>query len=299
MEIKELYENMKFEEIIENYQSSNRYDHILYCLSSFISLERIAEAYEFYKSKETIIEKTNFLASMNYLLLILAILDNKYLINHEFERIRNLPYQNQTVEEFINSLDENFNKFKAQTKKSDEKNINYVDDLNSKNVEDVIKAIDYIHKNYSDKFSSFGVLFYEAFINRKEFDQAKSLLLINLFLTGFDKDISFIKNNKFYFLNPKDYQIKYRLYEARVNRLILRFKREEKNINLINDIIDIFFEKILDYLPDFYQIDELDSLLYISIKEIYKICLIKIEEDQFIETLSLNKEFIEKYLKNS
>ena len=97
-DIAEMFDKQEFEEIIEKFKNSLKYEDLLYVLSSFISLNNIGGAYEFYKKREKILEKTDFLASMNYLLLILALLNNDELIKREFERIKSLPYISQEVE---------------------------------------------------------------------------------------------------------------------------------------------------------------------------------------------------------
>lgn len=124
--LEELFEKQEFEEIIDKYKNSNKYEEILYVLSSYISLGKIGDAYDLYKEKEKIMEDKDFLASMNYFLLILALLNNQTLIDKEMDRIKNLPYQSQEIEQFINDLDNNFKKIKEATIESDDTEFNYV-----------------------------------------------------------------------------------------------------------------------------------------------------------------------------
>lgn len=294
-DIAEMFDKQEFEEIIEKFKNSLKYEDLLYVLSSFISLNNIGGAYEFYKKREKILEKTDFLASMNYLLLILALLNNDELIKREFERIKSLPYISQEVEEFIQELDENFKKIKATTEDNSSSNYNFIDELNSENPDSVIGAINYIHENFKDKINSYGVVFYEAFVKRDNFDLAKNFLLLELLETGFDKEISFFKNGKFYYINPKEYQVQYLTYEKKIDKMIKFVKRNEKATNLIDDINYYFISFLNNEIPTFFTNDELETILYLAIRKAYINLNADINEDLIVKELKIDEKIIKEY----
>lgn len=290
--IAELYEKEKFEEIIETFKDSKKYEEILYVLSSFLALNNIGGAYEVYQQKAKILEKTNFLAAMNYLLLILALLNNEELTKREFDRIKSLPYISQEVEEFIQDLDKNFEKIKAATIEISETNYNYIDELNSDKVERVLEAIRYIHENFKDKINSYGVVFYEAFAKRENFDLAKNFLLLELLATGFDRDISFFKNGKFYYINPKEYQKQYNEYEMLVDNFIKFVKKTEKVTNLIDDITYYFVSFINDQIPTFYTQEDLETILYLSVRKAYQNVNSDMSDDEVVKKLKIDEKLL-------
>lgn len=292
--IEELFEKQEFEEIVDKYKDSNKYEEILYVLSSLISLGKINESYDLYKNKEKIMEERDFLASMNYFLLILALLDNQDLIDKEMNRIKNLPYQSQEIEQFINDLDNNFKKIKEATEESNETEFNYVDAINSEKEEEVIKAIHYIHANFKDKIEGFNVLFYDAFKARKTFDYAKNLLLIELIDNGYNKNISFYKNDKFYFLKPSELTNDYKKYESMINKYVDFIKNNEKNTNIINDIIYYFMFYIELNIPEFLEISGIETVLYCSIKKAHENIKSDYLKDELLANLKINKSLVAK-----
>ncbi len=291
-DVAELYEKEQFEEIIDTYKDSKKYEEILYVLSSFLALNNIGGAYELYKKRIDVLEKTNFLAAMNYLLLIIALLNNPEIAKREFDRIKSLPYISQEVEEFIQDLDQNYEKIKAATIESSETNYNYIEELNSDKVERVLGAISYIHENFKDQINSYGVVFYEAFSRRENYDLAKNFLLLELLSIGFDKEISFFKNGKFYYLNPKEYQQSYNNYEKEVDSIIKFVKKTEKVTNLIDDITYYFVAFINDQIPTFYSSDDLETILYLSIRKAYQNVDGNIDEDEVVKKLTINEKLL-------
>lgn len=293
--IAEMFDKQEFEQIIEIFKDSFKYEDLLYVLSSYISLNNVGGAFEFYKKREKILEKTDFLASMNYLLLILALLDNEELVKREFERIKSLPYISQEAEEFIQDLDKNYRKIKATTEDNSATNYNFIEELNSDNSDDVIGAIKYIHENFEDKINSYGVVFYEAFIKRVNFDLAKNFLLLELLETGFDKEISFFKNGKFYYINPKEYQVQYLTYEKKIDEMIKFIKRNEKVTNLIDDISYYFISFLNNEIPTFFNNDELETILYLAIRKAYTNISADINEDNIVKELKIDEKIIKEY----
>ncbi len=293
--IAEMFDKQEFEQIIEIFKDSFKYEDLLYVLSSYISLNNVGGAFEFYKKREKILEKTDFLASMNYLLLILALLDNEELVKREFERIKSLPYISQEAEEFIQDLDKNYRKIKATTEDNSTTNYNFIEELNSDNSDDVIGAIKYIHENFEDKINSYGVVFYEAFIKRENFDLAKNFLLLELLETGFDKEISFFKNGKFYYINPKEYQVQYLTYEKKIDEMIKFVKRNEKVTNLIDDISYYFISFLNNEIPTFFNNDELETILYLAIRKAYTNISADINEDNIVKELKIDEKIIKEY----
>ena len=294
-DIATMFDKQEFEEIIENFKNSLKYEDLLYVLSSYISLNNVGGAYEFYKKREKILEKTDFLASMNYLLLILALLNNNELVKREFERIKSIPYISQEVEEFIHDLDENYKKIKATTEENSSTNYNFIEELNSENCDDVIGAIKYIHENFKDKINSYGVVFYEAFTKRENFDLAKNFLLLELLETGLDKDISFFKNGKFYYINPKEYQVQYLTYEKKIDEMIKFVKRNEKVTNLIDDISYYFISFLNNEIPTFFNNEQLETILYLAIRKAYMNISADINEDSIVKELKIDENLIKEY----
>lgn len=294
-EIEKLFENQEFEEIIEKYSDSKKYDEILYVLSSYISLGQIPESYEHYKTNQNILEKTDFIASMNYFLLILALFNNQVIIDKELNRIKNMPYISQQVEEFIKDLDENFKKIRQATDESgdnSDENFNYVEALKSENEDEVIKAIQYIHENFADSINSYSVLFYDAFKERKTFDTAKNLLLIELIQTGFNRDISFIKNGKFYLFKPEELTVTYGKYDREMQALIDIVKKEEKNVNLIDDIVFYFVNYLEANIPTFYSKKDMETVMFCAIKKAYSNVKMNYEDDEVIKLLTINNNLL-------
>lgn len=293
--IAEMFEKQEFEEIIENFKNSNKYEEILYVLSSYISLNNVGAAYELYKKKEKIIEKENFISSMNYLFLILALLNNDDLVKREFSRIKSLPYISQEVEEFLRDLDSNYQKIKSATIEDNSSNYNFIDELNGEKDENVIGAIKYIHENYKDQLAGYGVLFYEAFIKREKFDLAKNFLLLELLEIGFDKEISFFKNGKFYYINPKEYQKRYLEYERMIDDFIKYIRKNEKITNLIDDIIYYFVSFLNNEIPTFFKKEELETILYLAIRKSYQNINADLNDDLLVKELKIDENIIKNY----
>ena len=293
--IAEMFEKQEFEEIIENFKNSNKYEEILYVLSSYISLNNVGAAYELYKKKEKIIEKENFISSMNYLFLILALLNNDDLVKREFSRIKSLPYISQEVEEFLRDLDSNYQKIKSATIEDNSSNYNFIDELNGEKDENVIGAIKYIHENYKDQLAGYGVLFYEAFIKREKFDLAKNFLLLELLEIGFDKEISFFKNGKFYYINPKEYQKRYLEYERMIDDFIKYIRKNEKITNLIDDIIYYFVSFLNNEIPTFFKKEELETILYLAIRKSYQNINADFNDDLLVKELKIDENIIKNY----
>lgn len=293
--IAEMFEKQEFEEIIEDFKNSNKYEEILYVLSSYISLNNVGAAYELYKKKEKIIEKENFISSMNYLFLILALLNNDDLVKREFSRIKSLPYISQEVEEFLRDLDSNYQKIKSATIEDNSSNYNFIDELNGEKDENVIGAIKYIHENYKDQLAGYGVLFYEAFIKREKFDLAKNFLLLELLEIGFDKEISFFKNGKFYYINPKEYQKRYLEYERMIDDFIKYIRKNEKITNLIDDIIYYFVSFLNNEIPTFFKKEELETILYLAIRKSYQNINADFNDDLLVKELKIDENIIKNY----
>ncbi len=293
--IAEMFEKQEFEEIIENFKNSNKYEEILYVLSSYISLNNVGAAYELYKKKEKILEKENFISSMNYLFLILALLNNDDLVKREFSRIKSLPYISQEVEEFLRDLDSNYQKIKSATIEDNSSNYNFIDELNGEKDENVIGAIKYIHENYKDQLAGYGVLFYEAFIKREKFDLAKNFLLLELLEIGFDKEISFFKNGKFYYINPKEYQKRYLEYERMIDDFIKYIRKNEKITNLIDDIIYYFVSFLNNEIPTFFKKEELETILYLAIRKSYQNINADFNDDLLVKELKIDENIIKNY----
>lgn len=293
--IAEMFEKQEFEEIIENFKNSNKYEEILYVLSSYISLNNVGAAYELYKKKEKIIEKENFISSMNYLFLILALLNNDDLVKREFSRIKSLPYISQEVEEFLRDLDSNYQKIKSATIEDNSSNYNFIDELNGEKDENVIGAIKYIHETYKDQLAGYGVLFYEAFIKREKFDLAKNFLLLELLEIGFDKEISFFKNGKFYYINPKEYQKRYLEYERMIDDFIKYIRKNEKITNLIDDIIYYFVSFLNNEIPTFFKKEELETILYLAIRKSYQNINADFNDDLLVKELKIDENIIKNY----
>lgn len=293
--IAEMFEKQEFEEIIEDFKNSNKYEEILYVLSSYISLNNVGAAYELYKKKEKIIEKENFISSMNYLFLILALLNNDDLVKREFSRIKSLPYISQEVEEFLRDLDSNYQKIKSATIEDNSSNYNFIDELNGEKDENVIGAIKYIHENYKDQLAGYGVLFYEAFIKREKFDLAKNFLLLELLEIGFDKEISFFKNGKFYYINPKEYQKRYLEYERMIDDFIKYIRKNEKITNLIDDIIYYFVSFLNNEIPTFFKKEELETILYLAIRKSYQNINANFNDDLLVKELKIDENIIKNY----
>lgn len=293
--IAEMFEKQEFEEIIENFKNSNKYEEILYVLSSYISLNNVGAAYELYKKKEKIIEKENFISSMNYLFLILALLNNDDLVKREFSRIKSLPYISQEVEEFLRDLDSNYQKIKSATIEDNSSNYNFIDELNGEKDENVIGAIKYIHETYKDQLAGYGVLFYEAFIKREKFDLAKNFLLLELLEIGFNKEISFFKNGKFYYINPKEYQKRYLEYERMIDDFIKYIRKNEKITNLIDDIIYYFVSFLNNEIPTFFKKEELETILYLAIRKSYQNINADFNDDLLVKELKIDENIIKNY----
>ncbi len=293
--IAEMFEKQEFEEIIENFKNSNKYEEILYVLSSYISLNNVGAAYELYKKKEKILEKENFISSMNYLFLILALLNNDDLVKREFSRIKSLPYISQEVEEFLRDLDSNYQKIKSATIEDNSSNYNFIDELNGEKDENVIGAIKYIHENYKDQLARYGVLFYEAFIKREKFDLAKNFLLLELLEIGFDKEISFFKNGKFYYINPKEYQKRYLEYERMIDDFIKYIRKNEKITNLIDDITYYFVSFLNNEIPTFFKKEELETILYLAIRKAYQNINADLNDDLLVKELKIDENIIKNY----
>ena len=293
--IAEMFEKQEFEEIIEDFKNSNKYEEILYVLSSYISLNNVGAAYELYKKKEKIIEKENFISSMNYLFLILALLNNDDLVKREFSRIKSLPYISQEVEEFLRDLDSNYQKIKSATIEDNSSNYNFIDELNGEKDENVIGAIKYIHETYKDQLAGYGVLFYEAFIKREKFDLAKNFLLLELLEIGFDKEISFFKNGKFYYINPKEYQKRYLEYERMIDDFIKYIRKNEKITNLIDDIIYYFVSFLNNEIPTFFKKEELETILYLAIRKSYQNINADFNDDLLVKELKIDENIIKNY----
>lgn len=293
--IAEMFKKQEFEEIIEDFKNSNKYEEILYVLSSYISLNNVGAAYELYKKKEKIIEKENFISSMNYLFLILALLNNDDLVKREFSRIKSLPYISQEVEEFLRDLDSNYQKIKSATIEDNSSNYNFIDELNGEKDENVIGAIKYIHENYKDQLAGYGVLFYEAFIKREKFDLAKNFLLLELLEIGFDKEISFFKNGKFYYINPKEYQKRYLEYERMIDDFIKYIRKNEKITNLIDDIIYYFVSFLNNEIPTFFKKEELETILYLAIRKSYQNINADFNDDLLVKELKIDENIIKNY----
>ena len=293
--IAEMFEKQEFEEIIEDFKNSNKYEEILYVLSSYISLNNVGAAYELYKKKEKIIEKENFISSMNYLFLILALLNNDDLVKREFSRIKSLPYISQEVEEFLRDLDSNYQKIKSATIEDNSSNYNFIDELNGEKDENVIGAIKYIHETYKDQLAGYGVLFYEAFIKREKFDLAKNFLLLELLEIGFNKEISFFKNGKFYYINPKEYQKRYLEYERMIDDFIKYIRKNEKITNLIDDIIYYFVSFLNNEIPTFFKKEELETILYLAIRKSYQNINADFNDDLLVKELKIDENIIKNY----
>ena len=301
--IEKLYSQFKFEDIIRDFSASNDPEIIYYVLTSYVSLNKIGEAYEYYLSKTKIIEKVNFEVASNYLCLILSLLDDSYLVEKEFNRVAS-NYKGIKADEVLKKLELKLKQFKdinTKLKKSElkdnEKNklkieYQYLEMLNSKNVEEVLNAMKYINSNFKNQYSQLGLIYYQSYEKRKEFDPIKALFLAQLIALGYDKNLSLYKNSKFYYFNPKDVNKYYILYSQKINQTIDVFSKNEKNVNIISDVILQFMLMVYYHLPNILKDEELYSLLYIALKHNYELLGQKIEDDEYASNLPLDLMFI-------
>ena len=199
------------------------------------------------------------------------------------------------VEEFLRDLDSNYQKIKSATIEDNSSNYNFIDELNGEKDENVIGAIKYIHETYKDQLAGYGVLFYEAFIKREKFDLAKNFLLLELLEIGFNKEISFFKNGKFYYINPKEYQKRYLEYERMIDDFIKYIRKNEKITNLIDDIIYYFVSFLNNEIPTFFKKEELETILYLAIRKSYQNINADFNDDLLVKELKIDENIIKNY----
>ena len=290
--LNKLYNNGEFERIIEEYKDTSIYEEMIYVISSYISIDKIGEAYSYYKERCEFLETNDFISSVNVLFLILALLDKDYLVEKEFERLRNEPYRNYGVELYLKDLEKNYQAVKATTMDSSEQTINFMDELNSGNYERIIDAINYLKENYSKNFNTFAPLFYECYQNREEFDSIKNFFLKLLIETGYDVNLTFVKNSKFYMVNPSELKEEYDSLLYHLLDLFNIVKRNEKHVGFIKYIEGFVIDYISYNLPDFPEYSEVNTIVYMVILNIYKIHGVNIKECSYLKEIVFDETFI-------
>lgn len=292
---KELYEQAKFNDLIEEYSGSIIPNNIFYCLAGFISLEKIYEAYEFYKKKRKYIETNNLTKSINFLFLVLSLINDKELVKIELSRIKSLSYTNQEDEQLKNNIEEYYKTFILSSNKSDKENEKndyyYIEMINSSNINEVMEGMRYINSKFKNNISTYGVVYYDAFCNREKFDEAKCLLLAQLYGLKFNRNISFYKDDKLYIINPSKYFKEFNIFENHVVELSGLIKKNEKTVNIINEIVYEFLIQSYMNLPNFFTTKELDQNLYDIVRKKYRKLKLVQKDDPLLIRL---KEYLKK-----
>jgi len=258
MNLKELFDNGKYSDIIELTNKSSDAESVSYRINALIAIENYKAAlHEIEIHKETLYKK-NPLTCMNLhieLLLHLKMYVEAINVNKEYSE---RPYISQQVEEFLREVP---NKIIASQKRNEINNL-YKDEnevkklfMDSKDEMLLSSAIYNLKKlDIIPYLSSLLVL-----LKRKDVsDDIKTLALIILVSKKVDMEVEINKNNNFVKVNPSKLSAPFndRQYKE-INNLISKVSRDPTIENVAKNLFNQF---ILNSYPNVIYNDESNAM---------------------------------------
>lgn len=185
--------------------------------------------------------------------------------NEMIERLKNTPYVSQEVEELLNSLD----KVSIKVQK-------LIDDMTYQNKVDVnvtktllvsrdnMRVIEGINQTilllHNDKID-LSPFIYDHLSKNNEYDSNYFLLLFALFSTGFNKEITFFKNDDSYTLNIQNVALKVLDIQREIIKRINSLSGLFKNLSLKSAIEQLFTLEFYLLFPEYLDSLDIDSYI--------------------------------------
>ncbi len=120
------------------------------------------------------------------------------------------------------------------------------------------------------------------------------MLFVQLVTRKYDERLSFINNDKMYFINPKDYEKKYTEYLKEVSFYLNKVKDEEKNITVAQIFNNLFVPYIMINLPEFFSNQELFNVYIASLIASYISISADYKDDNLLNNVEYSKRSVNK-----